>query len=304
MMMDNVNSNNTQKNALMERVRARTLDHVSQKNQGKTLSEIMSAFNEAAEKHRRQVEENRIMNSDMLPDANGFPMKTRSFAGYAKGIFYGAKYLWTSNFNREQKQFQVSQQVGAFIDGKILSVGGNIDELNQLIETHGFMRDLDSSLSRLKEVLSEATVAATFNNVTPIGTGAKLAQSANVVLIFEKAKEIVQQITTLVDSRPELRDAFPSLEVDGVGHLSALATPFSSEQSEAVEQAKSVIESINEFRKTMNEWDVIEAYQSVWQKRSEICSRLGLYEESEAASKVAEEYDRSHLERLEQAWKM
>lgn len=287
----------------MERVRARTLVHVHQKYEGKPLAELLLDFDEATARHRQQVEEKRIIRTEKLPDPNGYPEPKFSVGGYFRSRTLFFKSLWTSLFNREEKQYQVSQMLGSLIDDKIRSAGGDLTELQSSIDYHNFVRELDGSLLQLRSALKAAIFSANVNSYTPGGNSAKMALAAHVTSAFSQADNISKQVSAIIEHNPEFKEKLSSLDVRGVGIFSAIAAPVMSSQRESIDQAKVVVECVDEFRSEQNNWDVMEAYENIWKRRSELCSHLGLTSEAEAASKVAHEFDRTRFESVDNAWK-
>lgn len=161
---------------------------------------------------------------------------------------------------------------------------------------------IDATIDKLREDVGYIPFAVGASNWT-IGNGAaKLANASNASRAIEKAKDAYDKAAELVSGSQEMADVFPSLTIDRVGLFTMLASPFNTDAGDVVETAREMIPLIDNFKETLDKWDVMSAFEDVWQNRAALCQTVGLGREAKACMEVASQYDTAYFEALDNTW--
>lgn len=274
-----------------------------EKNPEPGLPELMADFYGAVSKNRKKEEIDRVLETERIPAEDGSPRKVPHLSFLKVAIPMSFRTIWEDMFDRENRQAEKADAVAAYIDRRIQESGGSVAGIRKAAADHERLRSLDRSIRELEEALAYIPFAVGINNLTPMGTAGRLANSGNAKSAIQKAVHWQEKVTASLEDFPDFDDSFPEMKIAHVGLVQLMASPFASGPGEAREASREMLEGLREFRQKFDSWDVMSAYHGTWEKRAAACQALGLNEEADACNKVAAEYDVTYFEALDKAWK-
>ena len=268
-----------------------------------SLDSLTAVFYDKVSKNRAKEEAIRVERSDHLPSDDGTPVKPSYLKGWVPLFKNSMKWAYEDMFDREGAQSKAANELGSHVDLAIRKRGGSTEIIAAKLADHDRMRDIDRSVIVLRDAIAYIPFAVGANNATAMGTAAKLANSSNASGAINKARNAYETCATLLADSPELLRRFPRLEVKSVGLFPLMAAPFDGGSANAASDAKEMLPLVDQFREELNSFDVMEAFQGVWQDRAAICHALGLATEARVCADVASEYDSSYFEKLDALWR-
>ncbi|MCZ7861873.1 hypothetical protein O9X98_10840 [Agrobacterium salinitolerans] len=288
--------------AYLSKIRARLEGSATANPVAPSLEGLMADFLDAVSKFRKQTELKRIDTSGFAPNEDGRPIHDW-FKGWGPSIVAGLRsFFWDGNFDREGRQNETAAELGKYIDGAIRSAGGNTTVIDGKLEAHEALQRIDEAVVALREAVSYVPFAVGASNLT-LGAGAgKLANASNASGAIKKAHVLHGKVSELIAKHPDLQEHFPTLDMQKVGTFSMLGSPITPGAGDAVTKAKDMLPKIDEFRKSLDSWDVMAAYEDIWKNRAAACQALGLEAEAKVCAEVATQYDSAYFEALAVSW--
>lgn len=267
-----------------------------------TLEGLMAKFMDTVSKHRLQTELMRIDSRGFVPAEDGTPIRDW-FKGWGPSIVAGLRRaVWHLHFDREGGQDKAAANLGEYVDAAIRRSGGDTTVIDGMIEAHRKLDEIDAAIDKLREDVSYIPFAVGASNLT-MGVGAgKLANADNASRAISSAQRAHEKAAELVRENADLSSVFPSLHIDKVGMFRMLASPFNPDAGDAVKEAKAMLPLIDEFKNSLDEWDVMAAFETIWQNRAAACQALGMDSEAKICAEVAKEYDSAYFEALHRSW--
>lgn len=289
--------------AYLAKIRGRIEDSLAvNEDAAPSLEGLMADFLDAVSKFRKQTELKRIDVTGFVPADDGRPVNDW-FKGWGPSIVAGVRrFFWDGNFDREGSQDQAAAKLGNHVDAAIRSAGGDTSIIDGKLKAHEALQSIDEAALALREAVSYVPFAVGASNLT-IGAGAgKLYNANNASRAIEKAHDLHGKVSDLIAAHPDLQEHFPTLDMRKVGMFSMLGSPITEDAGEAVSKAKEMLPKIDEFRQSLDSWDVMAAYEDIWKNRAAACQALGLQAEAKVCVEVATQYDSAYFEALDTAW--
>jgi hypothetical protein len=267
-----------------------------------SLEVLMADFLDAVSKLRKQTELKRIEATGLAPAEDGRPIDNW-LKGWGPSIVAGLRsFFWDGNFDREGQKNQAASTLGIHIDKAIRAAGGSTKTIEEKLIAHQTLQQIDGAILELREAVSYIPFAVGASNHT-LGAGAgKLYNANNASSAIKKVHHLHGKVLDLIAENPNIDNHFPSLDIRKVGLVSMLGSPITSDAGDAVAQANEMLPKIDEFRKSLDSWDVMAAYEDIWKNRSSACQILGLDAEANVCAEVATQYDSAYFEALDAAW--
>lgn len=298
---DNGDLSATRRDEYLAKVHERIKGAIAVEAVPPSLDSLMANFLDAVSKFRHQTELKRVSASGYVASEDGTPIKNL-LRGIGPSILAGLRSeFWYSLFDREGNQNNAANALGAHIDTAIRNAGGDTSQISEMLAGWDKLDKIDAAIDDLREHVAYIPFAVGMNNITP-PSAAKLANAGNASRAIEKARHAHEKTAALVADSQDLAKTFPSLSINHVSLFTMLGSPLTSDGSTAVKAAREMLPLIDDFKQSLDKWDVMSAFETIWQNRAATCQVLGLHEEARICSEVAAQYDVVYFEALDQSW--
>ena len=266
------------------------------------LPALMADFFGKVARHRDQTETERALNVSMFADENGRPVTKGYFETLGRSLVLEGKSLLNELRAWGEKQDMAAAVVGAHIDDKLKSAGIDLSGISKKQEVHARLGKVVENLEMLDDNLSTMSNTMAASGGTAVGSSLRMAASGSAELYRSSAKECSRELEELLAEFPDLLKSMEGIQVPSsilLGQIAAMF-PGSGETQDTIDDSRA---AIRELATKINKWDVMESYHAIWVDRAALCSLAGLAGEAKGCNEVAQQYDPSYFEPLEQSWR-